>query len=272
MLVGDHDLLSVLRVELAAGRMFSRDIASDTASAFLLNEEAARQLGWSEPLKGQIAMPAIGRAAGPVIGVVKDFHFRSMREAIMPLLFFIPPPNWFSSFAIRVAPGRMDEAVAFLEKRFAEYDPAHPFRYIYFDEQFERLHAAEERMGELLTLVSVTAIALACLGLFGLAAFSAERRTKEIGVRKVLGATTTSLVSLLSTEFMKLVIVANVIAWPAGYLAMTAWLGEFAYRTEVTLWTFVVTGLLSILIAVATVASQSIRVARANPVNSLRYE
>lgn len=272
ILAGDADLLPLLGVELASGRMFSKDFASDTTSTYILNEEAARQLGWDDPLSGRIAMPAIDRPAGAVVGVVKDFHFRSMHEPIMPMLFFVPPPNWFSYFAVRVAPGRMDEAITALRTTFERYDPNHPFRFTYFDDQFDALHSAEERMSDLLTMISLLAVSLACLGLFGLVAYSTERRTKEVGIRKVLGASPVSIVRQLSKEFIVLVGIGNAIAWPLAYIAMRSWLSDFAYRTDIGIGLFLLTGGMTVLIAFLSVAYRSIRAASANPVDALRYE
>ncbi|HLA68132.1 MAG TPA: FtsX-like permease family protein, partial [Bacteroidota bacterium] len=272
ILVGDQDLITTLQIPLAQGRVFSRAIATDSTAAWIINEEAARQLGWEDPLQHRIAMPAVNRASAPVIGVVKDFHFRSLREKIVPILVMVPPREWLTSFAVRVRPGDVTETLAYLERQFKEYDPQHPFRYSFLDEQFSNLHASEQRMGHLLTVTSVLAIVLACLGLFGLAAFSAEIRTKEIGVRKVMGASLPGIVGLMTRDFMKLVFVANVLAWPLGYYAMTLWLESFAYRTDVSPWIFAATTLLAFVIAALTVSVQAVRAGLANPVEALRYE
>ena len=268
----DHDLLPTFQIPMASGRNFSKVIASDTSAAFLINEEAARQLGWENPIGKNIAMPAIGRAAAPVIGVVKDYHFRSLREQIAPAVFFIPPPNWFSTFVVRVNPARTSEALQYLDEKFAEFDPAHPFAYTFFDEQFGRLYQAERSIGEMITFFTILAVVIASLGLFGLSAFSAEQRTKEIGVRKVLGSSVASIVGLLSRDFLKLVLLANILAWPLVFLAAQWWLGSFAYQTEIRVLTFVGAGLMGLLIAFITVSFQCMKAAWANPVEALRYE
>ncbi len=271
ILVVDHDFVETFGMEMASGRSFSKERLTDT-NAYLINEEAAKQLGWENPIDKTIAMPNIERSAGPVVGVLKDFHFRSMHEKIGPILLFIPTPDWFSVFTIRVRPENISETLKFLERKWTELDPVYPFTYEFFDEQFSQLHEAEQRMGKLLGYVSILAVAIACLGLFGLAAFAAEQRIKEIGVRKVLGASVTNLATLLSQDFFKLVLLANVIAWPLAYFAMNRWLEDFAYRTSIGWEVFALAGGLALLIAILTVSSQAIKVALANPVESLRYE
>ncbi len=271
VLAVDHDFVETLGMEVASGRTFSKEHLTD-ASAYLINEEAAKQLAWTDPLGKTIAMPTIERAAGPVVGVLKDFHFRSLHEKIGPILLFIPPPDWFTVFSVRVKPENISETLKFLERKWTELDPVYPFTYQFFDEQFAQLHQAEQRMGKLLGYVSILTILIACLGLFGLASFSAEQRTKEIGVRKVLGASAASLVSLLSQDFCKLVLVANVVAWPISYFIMHRWLEDFAYRINISWEVFVLAGGLALVLALATVSTQAIKAALSNPVESLRYE
>ena len=271
MLVGDHDLIPALQIELAEGRLFSKEIASDSG-AYILNEEAVRQLGWKNPLQERIAMPVIERPSGPVIGVVKDFHFRSLREAIAPLMLFVPGSNWLTSFVVRVQPERVSEALVYLESRFTQFDPHHPFRYRFLDETFQNLRDSEQRMSRLLTIASFLAIAIACLGLFGLAAFSTEQRTKEIGVRKVLGASVPGVAALLTKDFLKLVLIANLLAWPFAWYGMSLWLEDFAYRTELNFFFFIAVAVVSAAIAVLTVGYQAVRAGLTNPVKALRYE
>ncbi len=272
VLAVDHDFITTFGMELSAGRTFSKEHPTDVMSAYLINEEAARQLGWENPLGKNLAMPNIQRAPGPVIGVVKDFHFRSMHEKIGPILFFIPPPDWFSVFSVRIRPQHVSETLAFLDKKFAEFDPSHPFAANFFDEQFAQLHQAEQRLGELLSYVAILAIFVACLGLFGLAAFTAEQRTKEIGVRKVLGASVRSIFMLLSQDFTKLVLAGFVMAAPAAYFAMNLWLQGFAYRLAPSFGIFILAAALTLAIAWLTVSYQALKAAAANPVDSLRYE
>ena len=273
ILVVDHDFIQTFQMDLAAGRSFSKDHPTDATAAFLINEEAAKQLGWGDdPLGKMIAMPNIERESSPVIGVLKDFHFRSMREKIGPILFFIATPDWYSVFSVRLGPENVSETLAFLERQWAAFDPTHPFIYTFFDESFAQLHQAERQIGELLRYVSILAILIACLGLFGLAAFTAEQRTKEIGVRKVLGASVGSVTLLLSKDFTKLVLIGFIVAAPLAYYAMDRWLQDFAYRIKIGWGVFVLSGLLALAVAWVTVSYQSIKAALANPVESLRYE
>ncbi len=272
MLVVDQDFISTFQMKLAAGRSFSKDHPTEATAAFMINEEAAKQLGWSDPLGKTIAMSRIQRPAAPVIGVLKDFHFRSMHEKIGPIMFFIPPPDWFTVFSVRIRPDHVAETLAFLERKWTALDPSRPFDYTFFDEQFGQLHLAEQRIGQLLGYVAVLAIFIAGLGLFGLAAFTAQQRTKEIGVRKVLGASVGGLVLLLSKDFTKLVLIGFIVAAPLAYYAMNRWLADFAYRVEIGIGVFVLAGLLALAIAWLTVSYQSIKAALANPVEALRYE
>jgi putative ABC transport system permease protein len=272
ILVIDQDFVQTFEMELAAGRSFSKDHATDATAAFIINEEAVKQLGWSDPLGQLIAMPNIQRASSPVIGVLKDFHFRSMHEKIGPLLLFMATPEWYNIISVRVRPENISATLAFLEAKWAEFDPSHPFTYTFFDAQFGQLHQAEQQMGNLLRYVAVLAILIACLGLFGLSAFTAEQRTKEIGVRKVLGASVGSIMMLLSKDFTQLVLIGFAVAAPLAYYAMNRWLQNFVYRTEIGVSVFMLSGLLALAIAWLTVSYQSIKAALGNPVEALRYE
>lgn len=267
----DQDFIRTFQMEIVQGRSFAKEFATDSSS-YIINEEAARELGWSDATLHRVAMPAIGRPLSRIIGVVKDFHFRSLHEQIGPILLLIPPREWFALITVRLKPGHIDEALTTLERKWSQFDPHQPFIYTFFDDQFASLHAADRRDGQVLAFFSGLAIVIACLGLFGLAAFSAEQRTKEIGVRKVLGASVTRIAGMLSKESLTLVVVANVLAWPIAYLVMSRWLQGFAYRVELRWWTFFLSGNLVLIIAVLTVIWQAWRAAMANPVEALRYE
>jgi putative ABC transport system permease protein len=271
VLAVDHDFVATFEMELAAGRSFSRDHSND-AKTYMVNEEAAKQLGWKDPVGKTIAMPAIQREKAPVIGVLKDFHFRSLHEKIGPIMFFIPPPDWFTVFSVRIRSENVSKTLAVLERIWAKFDPSHPFNYSFFDEQFDRLHQSEKQIGRLLGYVALLAVIIACLGLFGLAAFTAEQRTKEIGIRKVLGASAGGIIFLLSKDFAKLALIGFIIAAPLAYYAMSRWLGDFAYRTNIGPGVFVLSGLLALVTTWLTVSYQSIKAALANPVDSLHYE
>ena len=275
ILAVDADFIETLRMDLTAGRAFSADRAADgSGGAFLLNEEAVRQLGWDagEALGRTLSMPVVGIDPAPVIGVVDDFHFRSMREAIGPLAFFVPPPPWYAIFTVRLRPDGVEATLAALEATWTQFEPDHPFTYSFLDDQIAALHAADERVRVLLRYATGLAVFIACLGLFGLAAFTAEQRTKEIGVRKVLGASLPTLVGLMTREFLVLVLAGVLIAAPVAYLALDRWLDDFAYRTPLEPGTFAVAALLALAVAALTVSYQSVKAALADPVDSLRYE
>lgn len=271
VLAVDHHFTSTLGMELKMGQSFSQVDPSLAAGAFMINEEAARQLGWQNPLDHRMAMPTIGREYAPVIGVLKDFHFRSMREKIGPILLFIPPPDWFSIVTVRVSPENISAAIDHLRATWDRFDAVYPFDYSFFDDDFAQLHAAEQKMAQLLTYVAVLAILIACLGVFGLAAFTAEQRNKEIGIRRVLGASTANIMALMTGEFVKLVLLSNLIAWPIAWFVMDSWLQGFAYRVELSVSTFLLVAAVTLLIALLTVSRQAIKAALSNPVEALRY-
>lgn len=270
-LVVDYDFVKTFEMEMAAGRTFSHEFSTD-ASAYIINEEAARQLGWNDPIGKMISMPNIKREKAPVIGVLKDFHFRSMREKISPIMLFIPPQSWFNILTVRIRPQNISQTLAFLESTWNQFDPNHPFAYTFFDEDFARLHHAEGQMARLLGYVAGLAIFIACMGLFGLSAFTAEQRTKEIGIRKILGASTGSIVTLLSRDFTSLAFAGFLVSVPLAYFAMNRYLENFAYRVEIGAGVFIAAGVVAVIIAWLTVSFQSIKAASANPVNALKYE
>jgi putative ABC transport system permease protein len=265
----DEDFLETFEIELIAGRNFSPAIASDS-TAFILNETAVKQLGWTDPIGKQFEWVGIGKS-GTVIGVVKDFHHESLRKWIGPLALNLRTPLfWY--LAVRIRGEDVQETMTFLEKKWKQFVPRQPFEYNFMGDTIGWMYQEETRMGRVAGFSSLLAIFVACLGLFGLASFTAERRTKEIGIRKVLGATVPNLVGLLSKDFVKLLVVANLIAWPITYYAMNRWLQDFAYRIELGPGVFIMGGMLALVIALMTVSVQAIKAARANPVDALRYE
>jgi putative ABC transport system permease protein len=263
-------------MEIAAGRNFSADLATDSSESVIINQTAARKLGWEKPLgKTFIFRPPPGSEGETiimtVIGVVKDFHMASLRQKIEPQIIFYDLSS-VRNISIRIASDDIMHTVALLRKKWKEIDPQRPFDYFFLDEVFDSQYRAEERAGNLTLYFSLLAIFIGCLGLFGLAAFMAEKRTKEIGIRKVLGASAPGIVMLLSREFLKWVLLANIIAWPIAWYGMNNWLQNFAYRINIGLWTFVLAGLLALVIALLTVSFQTIKATIANPVEALRYE
>jgi putative ABC transport system permease protein len=206
-----------------------------------------------------------------VVGVVKDFHFRSLHHEIGPLLLaYRTDVNPIAN--VRLSTENMGQTIAFIKETCNDLAPGSPFEYHFFDESFEALYQREQKFEKLFFFFSAFAIFIACLGLFGLASFMAEQRTKEIGIRKVLGASVASVTMLLTREFTKWVVLANVIAWPVAYFAMNKWLQNFAYRISMEAWVFVVSGLIVLCIAVLTVSAKAIKTAVSNPADSLRYE
>ncbi len=268
----DDSFFETFEIPVLRGRAFSADVASDTSQAIILNETAVRLLGWEEdPIGRQIVLPAYDNLSLTVIGVVKDYHNLTLREEIAPMGFLA---RWkmFYSLALRIRPENTAQTLSFLETQWKRFVPDAPFEYHFLDEIIDWIYFNEQLTGKLLGVFSLLAIFVACLGLFGLAAFMVQSRTKEIGVRKVLGASTLHLVMLLSREFMLLILLANLIAWPIAYYLMRDWLSGFAYQTDLNVLPFVASAIMALIIAFGTVSMQAIRAARSNPIDALRYE
>lgn len=275
MLAVDHDFVETYGMKVVNGRGFSTEYSTDQQGGFLLNEEAARQLGWSSnPLGKTMSIPieSLDMDNKPVIGVLKDFHFRSMKEEISPLLLFIPPNGWFSNISVKIDTDKTSDVLAGLEEVWAKFDPVHPLTASFFDERYGRLHQVEENAGTLLNYLTMIAILIACFGLFGLVAFSAQQRTKEIGIRKVLGSSVQGIVGLLSKEYLTLVLIGFVLGVPVSYLWISTWLNEFAYKTTIGVDVFIFTFGITILVAMLAVFYQAIKAALLNPVQSLGSE
>ena len=270
----DYDFFSFYGIDLVEGRAFSREFPADTSGtgAYIINETMAGQLGWDTSVGKKL-----GRFddnpdnMGTVIGVVKDFNYVTLHEKIGPLALSSSRAE-LRQISIRIRPENMQETLAFIESKLAEYDPEHPFEYTFLDEGFAQLYRTEQRMGKIVGVFTLLAIFVACLGLLGLISFAAERRTKEIGIRKVLGASVPQIVSMLSKEFLVLLLIATLIAWPVAWYAMDKWLQNFAYRIELDVWTFILAGVLALVIAAVIVSFQAVKAATANPVEALRYE
>ena len=277
----DYDFLDTYGITLLKGRNFSPEFPSDVRSsdpqysgAVILNEEAVRRFGWSDPL-GKKVIQTYGdqRRNFTVIGVINDFHFQSLRQAIEPMNLFLSAEN-NGYVSIKLQGEDIPGTLAFIEKTWKRLYPELPIEHFFLDSMLERRYRSEERQRELFGYLSGLAVFIACLGLFGLAAYAAEKRTKEIGIRKVLGASTSALVALLSREFIFWVLAANLLAWPVAFLAMDRWLQGFAYRIGLfsQIGWFVLAALLSLGIALITVGFQAVKAALADPVRSLRYE
>ena len=268
----DDSFFETFEIPVLLGRTFSADVASDAFQAIILNETAVRLLGWEDdPIGKQIVLPAYGNRSPTVIGVVKDYHSLTLREEIAPMG-FIGDWRLFVSLVLRIRPDNTAQTLSFLETQWKRFVPDAPFEYHFLDEMIDWIYFNEQLTGKMLGVFSLLAIFVACLGLFGLAAFMVQSRTKEIGVRKVLGASTPHLVMLLSREFIFLILLANLIAWPIAYYLMRDWLSGFAYQTDLNVLPFIVSAIMALIIAFGTVSMQAIRAARSNPIDALRYE
>ncbi|NIM12557.1 MAG: FtsX-like permease family protein [Candidatus Aminicenantes bacterium] len=266
----DHDFIKTFEIELLAGRDFSRKFPTDTVTAYIFNESAVKELG-KDFIKGRdFSLFGIEKKA-PVIGVVKDFHFKSLHKKLEPIILCIFP-KYFNYISIRINSENIPGLLTHIEKVWKRHAPGRPFEYAFLDEDFDRLYKSEERTGKLFSYFAFLAVLVSCLGLFALASFMVEQRTKEIGVRKVLGASIPNITVLLSKEFTRWVLLANIIAWPIAYFTMSKWLQSFAYRITVGIEAFILSGLLALVTALITVSYQSIKAAFANPIEALRYE
>jgi putative ABC transport system permease protein len=268
----DEDYVPTFGIEMASGRNFSKAFATDTA-AIILNESAALSFGWADPIGKEISTFGQGMNeifTYQVIGVVKDFNFSSLRERVKPMVMLNRPSRGSISFKVNTTD--MSGFLQTLEAKWNEFAPGHPFSYSFMDERFESMYNSERRIRTIFGVFSGLAIFIACLGLFGLATFVAEQRTKEIGIRKVLGASVPDLVGLLSKDFARLVVIAFVVAAPVAWYVMQQWLQDFEYRVTLGWQTFAIAGVMALGIALLTVSFQAVKAALANPVKSLRSE
>jgi len=274
----DNDFVKTTGLKIIAGSDLEQQDMKDVANAdykknvfhFILNESAARELGWTPEQAIGKRMFVGDEREGFVKGVVRDFNFESLHNPIKPLVLF--PESYQRMFLLKIQGKDLKQTISFLEGKWKELAPYRPFEYRFLDEDFNRLYSSEMRLGTVLTVFASIAIALACLGLFGLSAYTAKQRVKEIGVRKVLGASVSSVVALLSVDFVKLVFVAIIISIPVAWWMMNKWLLSFAYKTQMNWWIFAVAGICAVVIALATISFQAIKAALANPVKSLRSE
>ncbi len=273
----DEDMTETLNLELVAGSdLSSEDLerlkGKDESQAdyrFLLNETMIKQLGW-KPAEAIGKKVRVGGRTGEVKGIVRDFHFASMKQPIGPLVIF--PVTWGNVLLVKLTGNNLPQTLTFLENKWKTFAPHRPFTYTFLNDEYNQMYANENRINQVFTYFSALAVLLACLGLLGLSAYVTAQRTKEIGIRKVLGASTASITTLLSADFLKLVMIAILIASPLAWYAMTYWLNDFAYRIEIEWWVFVVAGLTAVGIALVTVSTQSIKAALTNPVKSLKSE
>lgn len=270
MLSIDYDFFDTYGIPLAAGRNFSKAIPTDDTLAFVINETAARSLGWTNE-EGIDQVFQYGGVKGKLIGVVNDFHFESLHEEIVPLVFMINK-TYYNNLSVKIAGNNMQDGIEHIQKVWKEFLPIRPFDYTFLNDRYGKLYDAEQNQGQLFSIFSGLAIFIACLGLFGLATFNTLQRVKEIGIRKVLGASVPGILTLLSKEIVILILAANVIAWPVAWYFMNMWLDSFAYHITMNVLLYVLAAVITVVVALITVSTQTIRAARTNPANTLRYE
>jgi len=274
----DQDYISTYNIEIIAGRDFSNDITTDAEQAFILNEAALTKFGWKDGLNKDFTLTVHTskgqeKRVGKVIGVVKDFHFQSLYNVIDPLVIYVNTGPFYTNFLnVKFAPGNWQEAISMLTAKWKIFSPDKPIEYYFLDDELAKFYDSEVKIGHIFTVFAGLSIIISCLGLLGLSAFSAQQRVKEIGIRKVLGANLASILMLLFREYIVLIILANLIAWPLGWYLSTEWLSTFPYRTGLTLSIFLATFIGALIIALLTVSFQSMKAAVANPVKSLRDE
>ena len=263
-----HGFVDLLDIQLVEGRDFAESMSTDTEQAFLINETFKKNLGWDTAIGKRLRLAGRG---GRVIGVIEDFNFLPAHHEMAPLTLFLDPAR-FNRVLVKIRAGNIQETVGHLNETMIAFSPEYPFAYQFLDDAYNDLYHAEIRFGTLLNYFTVFSLFIACLGLLGLAAFTARLRTKEIGVRKVLGATVSDILLMLSKEYSRLVLLAFVLGAPIGYLVINRWLNEFAFKITLEWSTFAVAGGVLLLIAWLAVSVQSMRAALADPVNSIRYE
>jgi putative ABC transport system permease protein len=270
----DEEYLGIFGLQLIEGRNFIAGSVDDRENGMIVNETFARQMGWNSPVVGNYLTDVDDTtlAGLRVVGVVKDAHLSSLHDAIQPLIISQRESWRANAILLRVVPTRIPETMAYIKNVWKEMVPDKPFDGFFADELFQGQYADDGKWTAVVRYASVLAVALACLGLFGLATLAVANRTKEVGIRKVLGASVSGIAKLLAMDFVKLVLVANVIAWPMAYFALHRWLQNIAYRLDPGWWLFLLSGGLAVFIALLTVSIQAIKAALANPVEALRYE
>ena len=272
----DYNYIPTLGIKIVQGRNFSADIISDSANAAIINETAIKLLGWENPLGMTFTEPDPGTdrsewVSRKVVGVIEDFHFETLHRVIGPLIIY--NSNEDPNLAIlRLSTNNITGTVERIKDKWGEITQGQPLNFLFVNDEFDEMYRAEERMGKLALYFSILAIFIGCMGLFGMSSYAAEQRTKEIGIRKVLGATVPNILRLLSKEVLILIAVSFVIAWPVAFYALNRWLQNFAYRIHLDIYIFVFAGLIALVIALLTISFQSVKAALANPVKSLKYE
>jgi len=253
---------------MAQGRFFSKEYSTDVADSYVINEAAVKAMEMDNPIGKEFKVWDLSKR---IIGVVKDYNFESLRKKIIPMAMRIDP-GWYQQVCIRIAPQNVEGTLGFIENKWKEIYPEYPFEYQFLGDRLQNLYRSEKATGKLISVFTILALFISCLGIFGLSSYTAEQRTKEIGIRKVLGASVASVVKYISKEFIILVLIANVCVCPIAYILLNKWLQTFAYQINIGWSTFVLTGLAVLVVSLLTVSWQILRAAMANPVDSLRYE
>jgi putative ABC transport system permease protein len=267
----DENFLDFYGIPLTLGQKFSTEFATHPENAIILNETAVKVTGWTDPIGKKIFDGDDDVEGKTVIGVVKDFHFASFHIPIAPLM-ISRNPDECNYISLKIDPMNIAPTIRYLNEKWKTYASTSPFNYIFLEDQLDRMYRPEHRLYQGIQVFAFIAILIACLGLIGLASYAVERKTKEIGIRKVLGGSVPSIAGLLSMDFIKCVLLANILAWPVVYIIMRKWLQNFAYRTSLNIWIFILSGLAALAIALLTVSFQTIKAATANPVEALKYE
>lgn len=272
----DENFLDTYNVELSAGRGFQREMSTDRENSVIINETAAKKLNWNNPVGKKIytltnSQEISTRKPLTVIGVIKDMHHRSLHHLVEPTLIEYSPGS-ADRITLKLDTQNISETMASVEDQWNQLAPNNPFEYFFLDDYYDNLYKSEENLSNIFQVFTFFAIIIGCLGLFGLVSFAAEQRTKEIGIRKTLGSSVSSIILILNKEFLTLVIIANIFAWPVAYFMMKKWLASFPYQADMTITTFLFAGLAAVLIAILTVSYRSIKAALTNPVEALRYE
>ncbi|HSZ86465.1 MAG TPA: FtsX-like permease family protein, partial [Puia sp.] len=263
-----YEFVKTMKLQLKDGRDFSKDFAADSAN-YLINESTLQKIGYNDPIGKPLSLWGV---KGQIVGVLKDFHFSSLHEPISPLIIKLGERNDYGSALVRIERGKTNQALSDLATICKKLNPQFPFEFEFADADYQSLYKSEQVINKLADYFAFLAIFISCLGLLGLVMFTTERRIKEIGIRKVLGASVISVFQMLSNEFLLLVFLAMAIGSPVAWFTMNKWLQEYAYHTEISWWMFAVSGLLAMMIALITVSYQTMRAAMANPVKSLRTE
>ena len=268
----DYDFIQTLGIKLLQGRNFSQQYGTDKDNSIIINETAVKKLGLKNPVGTEVYIPGGGgEKLVKIIGVIKDFHTASFHEKIEPIFLYINPVRFYN-IAVKINPKYTKQALASLKDKFKKVIPNKNFDYETLTEQYSSMYQSDERTGSLIMIFAILSVIVASMGLFGLSSFATEVRMKEIGIRKVLGADIYKIIFLLSKDFTKWVLIANIIAWPVAYYAISKWLDDFAYKTEMGIWIYILAAVAALIVSIVTISSQSIKAANTNPVKTLRYE